>query len=161
DSGQKFRVGEAAVYEEFLNFDAPAVGFWGRSASVSADVELQFDVTRRDQYPLFGVRYLVVPTGRRPPVAATRVAHRGYFALWQVGRAGYLGVYDVVGPAITADRTNLGSHVGNYLYSRLPAHHATQPIAFGGDAAAAPTAAHEAALDDAPGIVSAEHDRGN
>jgi hypothetical protein len=161
DSGERFRVGEAAVYEEFLNFDAPAVGYWGRSASVSADVELLFDVTRRDQYPLFGVRYLVVPAGQRPPLAATRVARRGDFVLWEIGRGGYLGVYDLVGPSITADRTNLGSRVGKYLRSHLPAHHATQPIAFAGDAAAAPTAAHEAASDDSPGTVSAERDRGD
>jgi hypothetical protein len=161
DSGRGFRVGEAAVFEEFLNFDAPAVGYWGRSASVSADVELLFDVARRAQYPLFGVRYLVLPTGQRPPIDATRAARRGDFTLWQVGRGGYLGVYDLVGPAITADRTNLGSRVSGYLRSELPAHHATQPIAFAGDAAAAPTAARASALDDRPGSVSAERDRGN
>jgi len=161
DSGARFRVGEAAVYEEFLNFDAPAAGYWGRSASVSADIELQFDPSRRDHYPLFGIRYLMLPSGLGPPVAATRVARRGDFALWQVGRGGYLGVYDLVGPAITADRTNLGSHVEGYLRSQLPAHHATRPIAFAGDAAASPTVAHEAAPNDRPGSVSAELDHGN
>src|SRR5436190_1539115 len=161
DSGARFRVGEAAVYEEFLNFDAPAAGYWGRSASVSADIELQFDPSRRDHYPPFGIRYLMLPSGLAPPVAATRVARRGDFALWQVGRGGYLGVYDLVGPAITADRTNLGSHVEGYLRSQLPAHHATRPIAFAGDAAASPTVAHEAAPNDRPGSVSAELDHGN
>jgi hypothetical protein len=159
-SGSAFLVGDAAVYEEFLNFDAPALGFWGRSSSLSTDAELQFDASRPEQAALFGVHYLVLPRGVRPP-NGTRVMQRGDFALWRVGPGGYFGVYDVVGPAISADRTNLGSRVEHYLRSQLPARHATQPIAFDGDSPAAPTIAHAAATDDRPGTVRFEQNRPN
>jgi hypothetical protein len=161
DTGAQFTVGEAAVYEEFLNFDAPALGFWGRSSSLSTDPELAFDFSRKDHFGLFGVRYLVLPRGATPPVRATRLMQRGDFVLWRVGPGGYLGVYDVVGPAISADRTNLGSRVEHYLRSQLPARHATQPNAFDGDTPAAPTVGHAAATKDRPGVVRLEHNRPN
>ena len=159
--GILFRMGFVPVYIQVFERGAQGIGFFDRAASLSNDPEHRFDLRRPSHYPLFGVRWLIMPHRIPAPVPAEKVAERGRFTLYRVDDPGYLGVYDTVGPAITADRTNLGTKVVPYLESKLPDRHSTRPIAFEGSAAAAPTAASAPSPDDPPGTVTGERDQPN
>ena len=159
DGGDNFRAGLVPVYQLITAAGAPNVGYYGRVGSLSTDTELFFDPRRLDLYDLYGVRFLVLPKGMDPGVAATRIERRGRYVLWEVGTGGYLHVYDTVGPPIHADKAELPSRTVGYVQSPLPGRHVTRPIAFDGDAAARPTAKRDSLSSGAPGSVRAETDR--
>jgi Family of unknown function (DUF6541) len=157
-SGGNFRVSQIPAYVEILNDGGLGLGFDGRVASISVDTELGFDPDRLDHYALYGVHYLIIPSVGTPNVPATLLRTRGLYSLYEVGPGGFLRVADSYGPAIAADRSDLGPRTSAFTASQLPALDGTQVIAFDGDAAAAPTAdlAHRPA--GSPGRVHAERD---
>jgi hypothetical protein len=155
--GGLFQIGYSTVYVEVTQFDGLGAGFTGRVASLSLDPELEFDSRDAALYPLFGVRYLIMPDAA-PPVPAILIYQRGRFRLFEVpDQRGYLGVYDSVGPAIRADRTDMAEKIYPYLHSDLPARKLLQPIAFDGDRAARPTVERGDEPRTAPGRVLHEH----
>ena len=54
---------------------ADSLGFNLRTDSLSADIEPFFNGTKLSQYDLFNVKYLLLPTGQKPPLEAGDVAH--------------------------------------------------------------------------------------
>ena len=157
--GAVYLIGYATVYEELLWERTLGTGFIGRTASLSVDPEIKFQRRNPSHYPLFGVRYLILPQ-LEPKVPAKLIYERGRFRLFEVpDQRNYLGVYDSVGPAIQADRTDVGPKVAPYLHSDLPARYRVQPIAFAGDAAAEPTATRGSVPTKPPGDVTHERVR--
>ncbi len=151
-------VGYVKGYSYLLDDDVDAVGFTLRTLSLSDDVETRFDPTNPAHYDLYNVRYIIIPTGTDPQVKANKIDTRGDWALWEVPTTGYLRVVDTT-PAIVADRTNLGQRVNDFLASGAPAEGKIPVIAFGGDAAAAPTEGIGQPATGSPGTVDVQFER--
>lgn len=115
------------------------MGFILRTASLATGPETDFDESNPGDYLAFGVRFLVLPVGHRPPVPAHLVARRGPFVLWTVGTSRYISVVQTVAPAVVATRSDLGAATQAFLLSQLPAKGLYPPVAFNGAPAPAPT----------------------
>jgi hypothetical protein len=153
--GREYRIGNVPVYEELLNRDADALGFWLRVSSLSTMVEPNFDETRRSDYDVFNVRFLILPAGRRPAVEASFVRGAGRHALWEVQTGGYVDVVDTSG-VIAADRRTIGDRTLPFLRSGRPAErvYATVDLERGNSTPSSP-----ADVVTPPGVVAAQsHD---
>jgi hypothetical protein len=151
-------VGYVKGFSYLLDADVDAVGFTLRTLSLSDDVETRFDASNPAHYDLYNVRWVILPAGQQPAVKATKVDTRGDWTLWEVPTTGYLRVVDTT-PAIVADRTNLGQRVNDFLASSAPADGKIPVIAFGGDAAAAPTEGFGPSATGSPGEVDVQFER--
>jgi hypothetical protein len=156
--GSAYRLGGVPMYAALLAYGADGVGFLFRTTSLSSDFEAAFDDSDPAQYDLFGIRYLILPVGRRSPVPATLVDERGPNALWEVHPASYVDVVDTVPPTIQADRTDLTQHVSFFLRSDLPAEGRYPLIAFAGRGASPPTLAAGDEPSGPAGVVRSESD---
>jgi hypothetical protein len=136
--GENDRINAVPAYAYLLANDADAVGFYGRTTSVSADVEFLFDPANPSDYDLFNVRYLLLPADQPAPVPATIVDTKGAFSLWQTPSDGFIEVVDAL-PPITADRTSLASAVEPWMRSSLPQEGRFPTIAFAGGTGAPAT----------------------
>ena len=152
-------VGLIPAYAEILNDGGLGIGFVGRVASISVVTELGFNPDRLDHYPLFGVRYVILPSVAEPRVPARLVRTEGIYSLFEVNGGGYLRVADSIGPPITADRATIGANTGSFVASNLPVQGVTRPIAFEGDPGARPTISVRDLSAAAAGSVLRETDR--
>ena len=117
--GERFSVGAVPVFKYLESEDIDEVGYTLRTASLMTDPEYFFDQSNPGDYRLFGVRYILAPQGRPPPVPATLIMVRGPYALWELPSVGYTFVARVAG-TITADRTDIGLRSVAYLRSSSP-----------------------------------------
>jgi hypothetical protein len=138
--GGQYRIGQVPVCTVLLNKDIDGIGFALRESTLNADVEAFFDETNPFQYQMLGIRYLVLPSGHTPPVAATLIDRQGRHTLWSVnGAGGYLQVADTAG-TISEDRTNVALQTTGFRAQRtLGAPYPT--VDFPGRPAATPTSA--------------------
>jgi len=120
--------------------------------------EAYFDDTNPGDYTAFGVRYLLLPAGKAPPVPARFVAQAGSYLLYEVSGPDLFSVVDTT-TAIAADSTNLGKKMGPFLHSSLPGRGIYPVVAYAGLPAAAPTLAPGAAASGPAGQVLTERDR--
>ncbi|HUP84632.1 MAG TPA: hypothetical protein VM143_03090 [Acidimicrobiales bacterium] len=151
--GREYKIGAVPVYEELLNRDADGLGFWLRVSSLSTMVEPNFDETRRSDYDVFNVRYLIFPAERRPPVDATFLRSAGRHVLWEVPTSGYTAVVDASG-VIAADRRTIGDRTLPFLRSDLPARRIFPTIDLDGGPSSPSAAA--APAEGPPGAVVSE-----
>jgi hypothetical protein len=117
--GNRFVVGAVPVFKYLESKDIDEVGYTLRTASLMTDPEYFFDQSNPGDYRLFGVRYILAPEGRPPPVPATSIMVRGPYALWELPSVGYSFIARVVG-TITADRADIGVRSVAYLRSSGP-----------------------------------------
>ena len=83
------------------------------------DPEYYFDERNPSDYRLFGINYLILPTGSRPPVPARLELRAGPYSLWTLpGAGGVLHAGTIVG-GLTANRTDGGTRSVPLLNSRL------------------------------------------
>lgn len=158
-AGTLYSVGYVRGFAYLLDADVDGVGFTLRTLGISDDVETRFDETNPAHYDLYNVRYLLLPSSvDPPPVKATVIETRGRWTLWEVPTTGYLRDVDTT-PAIVADRTNLGKQTADFLASSAPAEGKIPVIAFGGDAAAAPTTPLNTELAGSPGKMTLQYER--
>jgi hypothetical protein len=76
-----------------------------QTASLMTDPEYYFDQRNPGDYRLFGIRYLIIATGSRPPVPARLRLRAGPYSLWTLpGAGGVLHAGTIVGH-LTANRT--------------------------------------------------------
>ncbi len=139
--GHHFYVGAVPVYLDLEQLNVDAVGFTLRTSGLMTDPEAYFDEFMPGDYSAFGVRYLLAPAGKTPPVAATLLGARGGYRLWQVDAApssALIQVVDTYG-TIVADHASLGLRTSAFLRSALPGRGVYATIAFAGSPAAAPT----------------------
>jgi hypothetical protein len=129
--GSRFTVGAVPVFKYLESQDVDEVGYTLRTASLMTNPENEFEEHVPSDYRLFGIRYLILPAGRTPPVSAQRVTQSGHYVLWTIRQTGYIQVGTVVGQ-ITANRRNLGAHSLPLLRSGLAAHHAYVAVRYGG-----------------------------
>jgi hypothetical protein len=116
--GADFTVGQVPVFKYLESRDIDEVGYTLRTASLMTDPEYYFDERNPSDYQLFGIHYLIVPTGYYPPVHANRVMEAGPYSLWTLGTTGYVHVGRIVG-MLTANRTDIGTRSIPLLDSRL------------------------------------------
>ncbi len=117
--GQEYKVGSVPVYAMLVDRSADSIGFTLRTVSLATGIEVRFDESNESHYDLLGVRYLIMPKERRPPVPAKVIESRGRHSLWTVDSGGYLEVVDTAG-VIAADRGNIGRQMEVFLASDLP-----------------------------------------
>jgi hypothetical protein len=127
--GPDYKVGAVPVYAFLAGYDADAVGFTYRTPSLMADVEAYFNETRPDNYDLFNVRYLLLPSDRQPSVPATLIRRAGRHTLWYVQTSGYVGVTDTAAPITVPDRESYRVRVLPTLFRERPE---LPSVAYGG-----------------------------
>ena len=106
--GQDFTVGAVPVFKYLESRDVDEVGYTLRTASLMTDPEYFFDDRDPSDYRLFGIRYLILPAGHKPPVRARLAMRSGPYWLWTIDGAGYVQAGRIVGE-ISANRTNVGA----------------------------------------------------
>jgi hypothetical protein len=117
--GQDFTVGTVPVFKYLESRDVDEVGYTLRTASLMTDPEFYFDERDSADYRLFGIHYLIMPTGSRPPVPARLERRAGPYSLWALPRAGgVLQAGRIVG-SLSADRSDIGTRSIPVLNSRL------------------------------------------
>jgi hypothetical protein len=112
--GSTFRVGYVPVFKYLLSQDVDEMTYIVPSLSLMLDAEGDFDEDNPADYPLFGVRYLLLPAGMSTPVPAREVMANGNYTLWQVASSGYVSLVQVTG-VVSADRADIGSRFGVFL----------------------------------------------
>jgi hypothetical protein len=155
--GANFLVGAVPVYKYIESQDIDEVGYTLRTASLMTDPEYYFDEDNPGDYPLFGIHYLLLPLGQRPPVAAHLTMCRSPYCLWTLPGRGYVHLVDTTG-VLHATRADVGSQSELLLHAPLLTQGRDLTVAFNGQAAATPTAADPSSLSGSPGRVTAEHD---
>ncbi len=116
--GDGFTVGAVPVFKYLESRDVDEVGYTLRTASLMTDPEYFFDDTNPGDYVLFGIRYLIVPTGYQPPVRATFTARAGPYSLWTLPDGGYVHTATIAG-TLVADRADVGVRSIGLLHSTL------------------------------------------
>ena len=102
--GQDFTVGAVPVFKYLESRDVDEVGYTLRTASLMTDPEYYFAERNPGDYRLFGIHYLIIPAGSRPPVPARLELRAGPYSLWTLpGAAGVLDAGTIVG-TLSADR---------------------------------------------------------
>jgi hypothetical protein len=130
--GQAFTVGAVPVFKYLESRDVDEVGYTLRTASLMTGPEYYFDDRDPGDYRLFGIRYLILPTGHQPPVPARPVMLSGPYSLWTINGAGYVQTGQIVGE-ISANRTDVGTHSIPLLHSGLAADGAYLGVRYGVD----------------------------
>jgi hypothetical protein len=130
--GQDFTVGAVPVFKYLEGRDVDEVGYTLRTVSLMTDPEYFFDERDPSDYRLFGVRYLILPAGDRPPVGARLAMRSGPYWLWTIDGAGYVQAGRIVGE-IPANRTNVGARSVALLRSGLAADGAYLGVRFDSD----------------------------
>jgi hypothetical protein len=133
--GTNFTVGSVQVYKYLAGRDVDQVGFTLRTAALMSQPEFRFDDVNPSDYVLFGIRYLILPTGMAPPVPARSVMVRSLFHLWVIPANSYVSVVDTVG-TLTADRGDVGTQSIPYLDGGQFGAHQDLTVAWDGSAAA-------------------------
>ena len=154
--GRRTRLGHVPLYLALLGYDADAIGFLFHTTSLSSDFEYEFDDSDPEHYELLGVRYLILPSGREPPVDAGRLDEREGYVLWEIEGNGYLDVVDTVGPPIRADQVTLHDQTESFLTSDLLRDDRYPTIAFAGRPAAEPTLVKGSPAQGPAGVVRTE-----
>jgi hypothetical protein len=151
--GQKYTIGFDPVYAWLADQDVDQVGFTFRTInSLSTDIEANFNEYNPAQYQMLGIRYLLLPNDRTPPVSATFIASAGRSRLYRVATSGYFQVVDRIA-AITADRTDLEQASSSWRGSDYATRNLYPGVAFAGGAAPLPTISGSVAPVGAPGAV--------
>jgi hypothetical protein len=129
--GATFTIGMVPVFKYLESQDVDEIGYTLRTASLMTDPEYHFDESDPSDYALFGVRYLILPTGSHPPVTARAVESRGPYSLWVVPSGGYVDAVTIVG-TISADRSDVATRTLTVLRSTLAARHEELAVDFAG-----------------------------
>jgi hypothetical protein len=136
--GRDYEIGQVPVYEYLADHSVDEFGYVLRTPSIVADNEAYFNETDLAQYQLYNIRYILMPSGMKPPVAATLLASSGRHQLWLVATTGYIQVFDTAG-VIEADRSDMAAQMQPFLRSAPFQSGELATVAYDGGAAAIPT----------------------
>jgi len=117
--GQDFRVGLVPVYKYLETQGVDEMAYLVPTLSLMLDPEANFDESNPSDYALFGVRYVLLPTGTGPPVPAQRVMADGMYSLWRVSGTGYVELVRVTG-TLAANRSDIGNQSAALLATLAP-----------------------------------------
>ena len=128
--GQGFTVGGVPVFKYLESRDVDEVGYTLRTASLMTEPEYFFDGQDPSDYRLCGIRYLILPAGKKPPVPARLTLRSGPYWLWTINGGGYIQARPGRG-TLPANRTNVGTRSVPLLHSGLAADSACLGIQYG------------------------------
>jgi hypothetical protein len=130
--GQGFTVGGVPVFKYLESRDVDEVGYTLRTASLMTDPEYFFDGQDPSDYRLFGIRYLILPAGKKPPVPARLTLRSGPYRLWTIDGGGYVQAGQIAG-TLPANRANVGTRSVPLLHSGLAADGAYLGVQYGSE----------------------------
>jgi hypothetical protein len=157
--GQYFTVGLVPVYTYLTSLDVDMVGDTLRTASLMTQPEYHFDPDNPGNYPLFGIRYLILPGLKTPqpvPPGAVLILRENLLRVYELPGSSYIRVADTVG-SIVANRADVGSQTIGYLRDGMPGQDRYLGVSWAGGRAAAPTLPPPASAAGPAGTVVAEH----
>jgi membrane protein YfhO len=156
-------VGLVPMYEFMESLDIDEVGDNLRTASLMSQPENRFHPANPGDYPLFGIRYLILPTHLaaeqappKPPRGAVLILRNLLLRVYELPASSYIRVADTTG-TLTASRADIGSQTAAYQASALPGQDEYRTVAYAGARPATPTLSPGTAVNGPPGIVMAEH----
>jgi hypothetical protein len=151
-------IGLVPMYAYLESRDIDEVGYTLRTASLMTQPENLFDADNAGDYPLFGIRYLILPARRGfpPPPQAILIYHDARLRLYELPASSYIQVGDTVGH-LSADRADLGSRAAPYLRSAGPGRHQFLTVGYAGTRSASPTLGDASRPAGSPGVVASEH----
>ncbi len=156
--GTRYKIGSVQAFAHLENDDADAIGYPFRTVqSLSTDVDASFDETIPAQYQIMNMKYVILPSNRKPAVPAKLLDEAGRHRLYEVGTTGYFQVIDII-DQISANRTNLRETTREFRYSDRATHDEYPAVAFNGTPAAEPTYTSPAPPPGPAGIVVEQHD---
>ena len=134
--GQKFKYGYGPLYLYLADCDVDQVSTQGWAASLMEPAQYNFNESNISDYYLFGVRYLLLPAGKKTPVPADLVITSGNYSLYQITSIGY---WNIVVPSgyIDENRMNIGAQSLVVLNSHYVEHFVDMWVNFGTNMAAA------------------------
>jgi hypothetical protein len=157
--GQYFLEGLVPVYTYLASLDVDIVGDTLRTASLMTQPEYHFDPGNPGDYPLFGIRYLILPAWKTPqpvPPGAVLILRNTLLRVFELPASSYIRVADTVG-SIAANRANVGSQTIAYLRSAMPGQDRYLSVAYAGAPAVPPTLPSSVPGTGPPGTVLSEH----
>src|SRR5262249_24577106 len=128
--GQNFTVGAVPVFKYLESRDVDEVGYTLRTASLMTGPEYYFDDRNPSDYPLFGIRYLILPARGQPPVRARLAMRSGRYSLWTINNASWIQAGQIVGE-IPANPTDMGARSRPLLGSGLAGDGAYLSVRYG------------------------------
>lgn len=155
--GQDFTVGQVPVFKYLESRDVDEVGYTLRTASLMTGPENNFDERVPPDYRLFGIRYLILPGGQRPPVSARLAMMSGPYALWTLPGTGYIQAGQVTG-TISANRADLGTRSVPLLESGLTEQGDYLGIQYGSGSGSGPVSPAAPGQSPAGTVTSARAD---
>lgn len=150
--GGKFQVGGIPVFSGLLSRDVDAVGFVRPTWSLLSNVEALFDDSVAELYPVYGIRYVLLPDLLTPPPSAVLLASSGTVRLFEIPDGGYLRVVRTRG-SLVADRSDLVAKVGPFLSSQAFLDGVVPTIGYAGRVPAEPMLAEG---DIPPGVPAGD-----
>jgi Bacterial membrane protein YfhO len=156
--GQGFTVGSVPVFKYLESRDVDEAGYTLRTASLMTDPEYFLDGQDPSDYRLFGIRYLILPAGTKPPVPAQLTMRSGPYWLWTIDGGGYIQAGQIAG-TIPANRADVGTRSVPLLQSGLAADGAYLGVRYGAGAGGGGGVGRLPTVRSQPsaGTVSAEH----
>ncbi len=109
--GGQFRIGSASAPIWLAHLPVDAMGFNLRVSALAADLETYLDESTAADLDAFGIRYVLVPRGQRPPTGAWFLAARGDVQLWELPGEGMVSAVSVVGPALPVATDRLAAEL--------------------------------------------------
>ncbi len=152
-------VGLVPMYAYLESLDIDEVGYTLRTASLMSQPEYNFDPGNPGDYTLFGIRYLILPSGQasqQPPPGAVLILSDNLLSVFELPGNSYIRVADTVG-GITASRADIGSQTAPYLNSALPGQDRYLTVGYAGARPAPPTLPTGTRAAGPPGTVITEH----
>jgi hypothetical protein len=95
DWGGQFKIGSVPLYSVFPQRDIPATGYLWYTNSLAMDTMSLLQEWRPGDLQLFGVRYMVVPTGLPVPSLVIPRETFGRFSLYEVPSSGFFDIVSV------------------------------------------------------------------
>lgn len=121
--------------------------------SLMTYVGLEFNPTKVYEYPVFGVKYLVVGAAERPAVHARKVFASGPYAVWRVGSSGFASLVYAAG-SISENRTTVSAKARGLLQSPLLQNHEDLLVSWDGTTSESQNA--KFSINSPPGSVISE-----
>jgi hypothetical protein len=151
--GAQYRVGSVPVHAWLADRGVDAIGYVFRTiTSLSTDIEVAFDENNPAQYQMLNIRYVIVPSDRKPTVPAKLIASSGRHRLYEVPTSGYFQVVDRAA-SVSANRTDIEQQTRDFRSSRLALHGIYPSVAFPGEPTLPPTYDGTAPPAGSPGAV--------
>jgi hypothetical protein len=137
--GPQYRVGSVPVQAWLADRGIDAIGLVFRTiTSLSTDIEVAFDENNPAQYQMLNIRYVLVPSDRKPAVPARLIASAGPNRLYEVRTSGYFQVVDRAA-SVSANRTDIEQATRDFRNSQLALQGIYPSVAFAGAPALPPT----------------------